>query len=163
VQLLFRYMAMYREEARRAGYEASPDQLGWSIQIYVGETDAIALKEARPHIEAFVNKFLRMPTEMLLPPGYLSLASMKGVMQAKRALSGPARSIETLIEQGTFLCGSPATIAEKLVAYQDQAGFNLLLPGLQFGTLPAELTRKNMTLFAEEVMPKLRERVPQAR
>src|SRR5467141_3845800 len=69
VQLLFRYMALYREEAERAGYQASPDQLGWSVQIYVAESDAIALREARPHIEAFVNKFLRMPTEMLLPPG----------------------------------------------------------------------------------------------
>jgi alkanesulfonate monooxygenase SsuD/methylene tetrahydromethanopterin reductase-like flavin-dependent oxidoreductase (luciferase family) len=162
VQLLFRYMAMYREEARRAGYEPSPDQLGWSIQIYVAESDAVALREARPHIEAFVNKFLRMPTEMLLPPGYLSLASMRGVMQAKRALSGPARSVEQLMEQGTFLCGSPATIAEKLAGFQDQAGFNLLLPGLQFGTLPAELTRKNMTMFATEVMPLLRDRLPQA-
>ncbi len=161
VRLLFRYMAMYREEAQRAGYEASPDQLGWSIQIYVAENDAIALREARPHIEAFVNKFLRMPTEMLLPPGYLSLASMRGVMQAKRALSGPARSVEDLIAQGTFLCGSPATIAEKLAGFQDQAGFNILLPGLQFGTLPAALTRKNTEMFAREVMPSLRDRLPQ--
>jgi alkanesulfonate monooxygenase SsuD/methylene tetrahydromethanopterin reductase-like flavin-dependent oxidoreductase (luciferase family) len=158
---LFRYMAMYREEARKAGYEASPDQLGWSVQIYVGENDAAALREARPHIEAFVNKFLRMPTEMLLPPGYLSMASLKGVMQAKRALSGPARSIETLIEEGTFLCGSAKTVAEKLAAYQDAAGFNILLPGLQFGTLPAELTRANMERFATEVMPALRDRLPQ--
>ncbi len=161
VRLLFRYMAMYREEAQRAGYEASPDQLGWSIQIYVAENDAIALREARPHIEAFVNKFLRMPTEMLLPPGYLSLASMRGVMQAKRALSGPARSVEDLIAQGTFLCGIPATISEKLAGFQDQAGFNILLPGLQFGTLPAALTRKNMEMFAREVMPRLRDRLPQ--
>ena len=161
VRLLFRYMAMYREEAQRAGYEASPDQLGWSIQIYVAENDAIALREARPHIEAFVNKFLRMPTEMLLPPGYLSLASMRGVMQAKRALSGPARSVEDLIAQGTFPCGSPATIAEKLAGFQDQAGFNILLPGLQFGTLPTALTRKNMEMFAREVMPSLRDRLPQ--
>ena len=86
---------------------------------------------------------------------------MRGVMQAKRALSGPARSVEQLIEQGTFLCGSAATVAEKLAGFQDRAGFNILLPGLQFGTLPAELTRKSMQMFAAEVMPLLRDRLPQ--
>ncbi|MBV9523624.1 MAG: LLM class flavin-dependent oxidoreductase, partial [Alphaproteobacteria bacterium] len=160
VTQLFRYMAMYREEARRAGYEASPDQLGWSVQIYIAESDAVAIAEARPHIEAFVNKFLRMPVEMLLPPGYLSLASMRGVMQAKKSLSGPARGIERLMEEGTFICGSPATVAEKLARFQDEAGFNILLPGLQFGTLPADLTRRNMELFARAVMPELRDRLP---
>ena len=41
--------------------------------------------QARPHIEAFYNKFLRMPMEMLLPPGYLSLASLASVGDKARA------------------------------------------------------------------------------
>ncbi|MBR1221398.1 LLM class flavin-dependent oxidoreductase [Bradyrhizobium sp. U87765 SZCCT0131] len=158
--MLYKYMNMYREEARKAGYEPSPDQLGWSIKIYVGETDEIAVREAQPHVEAFVNKFLRMPMEMLLPPGYLSLASMKGVMQAKKGITSGARTIHDLMEQGTFICGSPATVRERLLEIQSKAGFNTVLPGLQFGTLPEHLTRKNTELFAREVMPYLRDAVP---
>jgi hypothetical protein len=51
-------------------------------------------------------------------------------------------------------------VRAKLEEYQDRAGFNYLLPNLQFGTLPAALTRKSMELFAREVMPPLRDRLP---
>ena len=66
-------MALYREQAHRYGYTATPEQLGWAVPIYVADSDQAAYREARPHIENFFNKFARMPQEMLLPPGYLSL------------------------------------------------------------------------------------------
>jgi alkanesulfonate monooxygenase SsuD/methylene tetrahydromethanopterin reductase-like flavin-dependent oxidoreductase (luciferase family) len=152
---LFKYMQAYRDEALRRGYQASPDQLGWSVKIYVAETDEIARREAKPHIEAFANKFMRMPTEVLLPPGYTSIASMKGLMAAKRGIT-TGRSMETMIEDGTFLCGGPQTVIDALARHQAQGGFNIVMAGLQFGTLPAELTRKNTEMFAREVMPALR-------
>ena len=34
-----RFFQMYRDEAEKAGYQASPDQLAWSNTIYVAETD----------------------------------------------------------------------------------------------------------------------------
>ena len=157
VDLLFRYMDMYRQEARKSGYEASDDQLGWAVSAYVGESDASALREARPHVEAFMNKFLRMPMEMLLPPGYLTLASMKGVMQAKKALTGGARTVEQLIEQGVFLCGSPETVRQRIADFQGRARFNTMICNLQFGTLPADLTRQNMDMFARHVLPHLQD------
>jgi alkanesulfonate monooxygenase SsuD/methylene tetrahydromethanopterin reductase-like flavin-dependent oxidoreductase (luciferase family) len=157
VTALARYMQMYRETAEKYGYTATSDQVGWAIPTYVAETDAIAVREARPHIEFFMNKLLRMPAEMLLPPGYLSLQSLKSVMQAKRSLSG-SHTIESLMESGMFLCGSPATLREKLEKYQKEIGFGYLLPALQFGSLPAELTRKNTELYAKEVIPHFRPR-----
>jgi alkanesulfonate monooxygenase SsuD/methylene tetrahydromethanopterin reductase-like flavin-dependent oxidoreductase (luciferase family) len=123
----------------------------------VGETDEIARREAQPHIENFLNKFLRMPKEMLLPPGYLSLKSMIGVMKAKSAIGGK-QTIDDVIDKGMFICGSPETVRQKLESYQKEIGFGHLLTMLQFGTLPAELTRKNMELFAASVMPHLRAR-----
>ena len=155
VAMLAKYMQMYKDKANDHGYEATEDQLGWSVPVYVAETDEIAIREARPHIENFLNKFLRMPKEMLLPPGYLSLQSMMGVMQAKSAIGGK-QTIESVMEKGIFICGSPATVREKLKEYQAQIGFGHLLSLMQFGTLPADLTKKNMELYATEVMPWLR-------
>ena len=114
VTALARYMNMYRETAQHYGYQATSEQVGWAVPTYVAETDEIARREAKPHIEFFLNKLLRMPQEMLLPPGYLSLASMQGVMQAKRALSTGNQTMEDMVEKGVFLCGSPATLREKL-------------------------------------------------
>jgi alkanesulfonate monooxygenase SsuD/methylene tetrahydromethanopterin reductase-like flavin-dependent oxidoreductase (luciferase family) len=153
-------MQGYRDEALRQGYQSSPDQLGWSIKIYVAETDEIARREAKPHIESFANKFLRMPQEMLLPPGYTSLASMKGLINSRKTITGGYRTMEQMLEQGTFICGSPQTVIEQLAEYQRRGGFNLVMAGLHFATLPHELTRKNLELFAREVMPALKGVVP---
>ena len=136
----------------------APEQLGWAVPIYVAETDEIARREAKPHIENLFNKFLRMPQEMLLPPGYLSLASMQGVMQAKRALSTGRQTMEDMVEKGVFLCGSAATLREKLEQYQKEIGFGYLLPAIQFGTLPHELVRKSVELLSKEVIPHFRAR-----
>jgi alkanesulfonate monooxygenase SsuD/methylene tetrahydromethanopterin reductase-like flavin-dependent oxidoreductase (luciferase family) len=157
VKTLARYMAMYRQVAEGYGYEASEDQLGWSVPLYVAETDEIAYREARPHIEAFLNKFLRMPREMLLPPGYTSIKSMMGVMKAKSAIGGQ-QSIDSVLEKGMFICGSPATVRAKLDEYRQEIGFGHLLTLLQFGTLPAELTRKNIEIYASEIIPFFRAR-----
>jgi len=156
VSALAKFMQMYRDQANEYGYEASEEQLGWAIPTYVAETDEKAIQEAKPHIEAFFNKFLRMPVEMLLPPGYLSLKSMAGVMKAKSSLSSAFKSIDDVMEAGMFLCGSPATVREKLEKYQQEIGFGYLLPSIQFGTLPHDLTMKSVELFAKEVIPHFR-------
>ena len=157
VTALARFMGMYREAAERQGYTASDDQLGWQTPVYVAETDEKAYAEAKPHIENFLNKFLRMPVEMLLPPGYLSLASAKGVMQAKKAMTG-RQTIDDVMGKGMFICGSPATVRERIEEYHSQIGFGNFLTSMHFGTLPRELVRKSTTLMAEEVIPYFRKR-----
>ena len=59
-----------------------------------------------------------------------------------------------------FLCGSPATVVETLQKREHDLGFQNLVAMLQFGTLPAELTDKNLRMFAGEVMPKLQASSP---
>lgn len=150
-----RYMNTYRECAERYGYTAQGEQLGWSVPIYVAETDEIARAEAEPHIEAFLNKFLKMPAEMLLPPGFTSRRSLKGMMEARDTLFD-SRNIDAVIKSGMFLCGSPATIRDRIEQHQSDIGFGHLLAILQFGTLPHDLVHKSTTLFAEEVIPHFR-------
>ena len=140
---------------------AAPDQLAWSNTIYVADTDEKAMREAKPHLEALVNRFLKMPVEMLLPPGYTNIESMKRVRAAK--VTGKITSIEDLNNTGVVIVGSPNTVREKLAAYQDLAGFNTSLTKTQFGTLPNDMTRANMTAIAEEILPHFRNRLPQGK
>ena len=151
------FLNMYRQTAADVwGYEAADDRLGWAVPAYVAETDAIARAEAKPHIESLFNKFLRMSNELLLPPGYTSLSSMKKIAQAKRELMGGGNSMERLIEIGMFLCGSPATVIAKLEEAHARTGVEHVCMMGQFGTLPAELTRKNTEIMAREVFPHFR-------
>ncbi len=146
------FFDMYREEARKAGYEATNDQLAWSNTIYVAETDAKARREAAPHMEALANNLLNMSTDMLLPPGYTSIASMKRIRAAKVNI-GSYKTLDDLLDSGVVIMGSPETVRQKLAEYQELAGFNTSLTKTQFGTLPADMTRANMDAIAEEILP----------
>jgi alkanesulfonate monooxygenase SsuD/methylene tetrahydromethanopterin reductase-like flavin-dependent oxidoreductase (luciferase family) len=156
VKSVRKYLEQYRETAARHGYTADDGKLGWAVPIYLADSDAQARREAKLHFENFRNKFLKMPLEMLLPPGYSSIESMKGVAKAKQQVVGDV-SLEIAVDLGMFFCGSPATVREQLAAAWRDMRFGHLLTMLQFGTLPADLTRRNMDHFARDVMPYLRE------
>jgi alkanesulfonate monooxygenase SsuD/methylene tetrahydromethanopterin reductase-like flavin-dependent oxidoreductase (luciferase family) len=150
-----RYLKMYRDTCKGFGYSAADSQLGWAVPVYVAETDEKARDEAKVHFETFRNVFVRMPLEMLLPPGYTSRESLKNVMKAKAQMFGDV-SIDQAIELGLFVCGSPQTVLQSFRNYWNAMRFGNLLVLCQFATLPADLTRRNMELFAREVMPALK-------
>ena len=156
-----KFFQMYRDEAEKAGYTASPDQLAWSNTIYVAETDEKAMREAKPHLEALVNRLLFMPIEMLLPPGYTNFESMDRIRQAK--IVGKPQTIEDLVKAGVVIIGSPNTVREKLAEYQDLAGFNTSLTKTQFGTMPHDMVKANMEAIAQEILPHFRDRLPQGK
>jgi alkanesulfonate monooxygenase SsuD/methylene tetrahydromethanopterin reductase-like flavin-dependent oxidoreductase (luciferase family) len=156
-ELVIRYLTMYRDQARELGYEASGDQLGWAAPVYVADTDARAREEAKAGVETLFNDYLNNPWEMLLPPGYMSMASLKRTIAMRKHLGTRGRmTIDELIGSGTVIVGSPKTVLERIQRVRDATGVNRLVTMLQFGVLPNDLTRRNMEMFASEVMPKLR-------
>ena len=146
----------YRAVAREQGYEASADQLGWAIPMYVAETDEIARREIAPHIEVFFNRFLRSTIELRMPPGYSSIASTKMLIEQKFALRSQQLTCDKLEELGMVIFGSAKTVREKLLARREKMGFGHLIAMLQVSTQPAEQTEKSMRLFASDVLPYLR-------
>ena len=157
--LVARYLNAYRDRAREFGYEPRGEQLGWAVPIYVAETDERAREEAKAPIESLFNEFLNNPWEMLLPPGYTSLGSTKRMMKARAALGTRPKhqTVDALIESGTALIGSPQTVREKIEKMRELTGFKNLVTMLQFGVMTDELAKRNMEMFAGEVMPRLRD------
>jgi alkanesulfonate monooxygenase SsuD/methylene tetrahydromethanopterin reductase-like flavin-dependent oxidoreductase (luciferase family) len=154
-----RYLNMYKETAQSMhGYAAAGSQLGWAVPLYVADTDARAKEEAKAGIESLFNNFLPMPWEMLLPPGYTSNASLKATMKIRTALGSRARNqtVDELMGNGTAVIGSPRTVLEKIERVREQTGLENLIVMPQFGVMPDEFAKRNMELFASEVMPKLR-------
>ena len=156
-QSVLRYLDSYREVAQNLyGYEASSEQIAWCTPAYVAETDAQAMDEARDHIEVMFNKFLpKISQSMFVPPGYMSPSSMKQIFAHKATLRG-GQTIADMVERGVIAVGSPDTVRKILTDRHHQAGFDHLLLMPQFGTLPADLTEKNIRLLATEVIPALK-------
>jgi alkanesulfonate monooxygenase SsuD/methylene tetrahydromethanopterin reductase-like flavin-dependent oxidoreductase (luciferase family) len=151
---------LFREEALKAGYESSPDQLAWSNAIFIRETDAIAQRDIRPHLEAYINEFLTRDPAMMTPPGYSSVASIKRV-RALRGYRNVRQTMEEVLDKGIVIIGSPNTVREKLAMAQDRGKFNISLTKTQFGTMPHQLVKENQIAIAEEILPYFRDRTPQ--
>ncbi len=65
--------------------------------------------------------------------------------------------MDAIVERGYVIIGSPDEVAEQIreVARNLNVGHLMLL--LQFGNMGKELCRYNTKLFAEQVMPKVRD------
>ena len=151
-----RYLNAYREIAeKKYGYTAASDRLAWNLPVYVADTDEKAMAEAKPHLEAMFNLFLSMPTEFLFPPGYTSRESLRRMMQTKGAVFGKSTG-EGLVEKGIAIVGSPDTVRKRFTQYHKELGFGNVVALLHFGTLPADLTERNIRLFCKEVLPALK-------
>jgi alkanesulfonate monooxygenase SsuD/methylene tetrahydromethanopterin reductase-like flavin-dependent oxidoreductase (luciferase family) len=156
-ELVIRYLNTYRDQARKFGYEPEAGQFGWACPVYVAETDERARAEAGRAIETLFNNYLRMPMEMLIPPGYTSFNSMKNFMRMRTTIAtGKLATADELIASGTAVIGSVKTVRAKIEEVRDKTGLGILLPMFQFGVLPDDLAKRNIELFAAEVMPHLR-------
>jgi hypothetical protein len=60
-----------------------------------------------------------------------------------------------MIEEGFVVVGSPATVRERLEAMVKRLNVGHLMVILQFGSMPHGQTKKNIELFAREVLPYL--------
>lgn len=103
------------------------------------------------------NNFLHIPPELLFPPGYTSVNSLKAIMKNRRGTGFERQTSDQLVERGMFIVGSPATVREKIEAAHARTGFQNLVCMIQFGTLPDPLVRKNIQMLTDEVLPKLRQ------
>lgn len=157
-ELVIRYLNMYRDQARQFGYEADGAQLGWAVPVYVADTDEQARSEAGAGIESLFNDYLNNPWEMLLPPGYTSLPSMLRTIKLRKSLGSGARrqTVDDLVDSGTAVIGSPKTVRDAIARVRDATGLKRLVTMLQFGVMPDDLARRNMEMFASEVMPHFR-------
>jgi len=151
-----RNLNAYREQAGAFGYEASPDQCGWAAPVYIADTEEQAIEEARAGIESLFNDYLTLPIQMLLPPGYTSIESVKKMMNLRKGVGIAYQTIERLVELGTALVGTPDNVRQRIEQMQETAGLGVFVPMLQFGTLDDRSARRNMERFAAEVMPSFR-------
>ncbi len=146
-----------REKAQtEEGYDPPPEQIGWMLPIYVAETDELARQEAAHHVQYLFGWLSKRPREFTLPPGYISAQSMVRGLEVAGTKTGTSRSFEDLQNLGIICFGSPETVRQRLAEAHRRLGYGRLIGLLHFGSLPHELTVKNMTLFAKEVLPYIR-------
>ena len=150
------YFDQYRAAAEESGYTASPYQMGHLLPIYVAETDERAREEAAEHVLWLYHRGLRIPLNMLFPPGYVTHQSMRHILSIADELDYANMSFDDFNARGYCVVGSVETVKQRLVESIGKLGYGILLSLLQIGDMPHYRTIKNMELFATEVMPYLK-------
>jgi alkanesulfonate monooxygenase SsuD/methylene tetrahydromethanopterin reductase-like flavin-dependent oxidoreductase (luciferase family) len=159
IDVFERYFSMFRDACEAEGYTADPLQAGWLLPIYVAETDEQARKEYEEHLWYFVKRLL--PGITIQPPGYTSARSLGSILKSAGKFMLNVETWEQIIEGRYAIVGSPDTVADTLIDSLQRLGTGNLLGLFQLGSLPHDLTVKNMRLFSEKVMPKLRAQFPE--
>jgi alkanesulfonate monooxygenase SsuD/methylene tetrahydromethanopterin reductase-like flavin-dependent oxidoreductase (luciferase family) len=152
----------YREAVAAAGRRYEPELLGWLTTVYVSDTDDHAVEEAAPHLAYFQQALAAGfvgPGKVWMPPGYIDPPALVQFLGELRAMVESPRSSDPkeAMWKRSPLIGSPQTVRERLLAHVKELGIGTVLSLLQFGSLPADLTSKSMQLYAEEVVPFVRE------
>ncbi|MFZ0667709.1 MAG: LLM class flavin-dependent oxidoreductase, partial [Acidimicrobiales bacterium] len=154
IDVFERMFGMLRQACEREGYETAPEQLGWLVPIFVAETDEEARRKYEDHFWYFVRRLL--PGINISPPGYTSVKSVENILKGGSSFALNLDTWEQVVRGRYAIVGSPDTVAGILSEEVERLGVGNLLGLFQLGTLGAQDTRRNLELFATEVMPRLR-------
>ncbi len=146
----------YRERLAHHGHEVTPNKVAIGVMAYVAESDARAEEEFLPHVMYFFENALRTTPRYLNPPGYVTVPEFRKRIQAAD-VHGSA-NWDDLVAINRIVAGTPEKVADAIGGWIEESGANRLTLNLTLGDMPHWKVVKNTTLFAEEVIPRLRAR-----
>jgi len=151
----------YWELADEEGRESNPYRLAFLQVGAVAETDERAEREYGKHLEAHYRSGIgAIPHTSMAVPGYAEPAAVEAMLRGGGGHGMLARmktaTYRDIVESQVAIVGSPASVADQIGEFVREFRIGNLLVMLQNGSMPRELTEKNISLFAEEVLPRLR-------
>jgi alkanesulfonate monooxygenase SsuD/methylene tetrahydromethanopterin reductase-like flavin-dependent oxidoreductase (luciferase family) len=154
-------MDKFWEFSAKNGHDANPYRTGFLQLVAVSETDEQAERDYYEHIRYFYDKTQHVAPEFT-PPGHQDYPSMVNTIRNQVSQVNSVRSripqfkFRDFVDNQMVIAGSPATVREQLAESIRSLRVGNLMVLLQIGSMPHELTLKNIHLFCTEVLPYLR-------
>jgi alkanesulfonate monooxygenase SsuD/methylene tetrahydromethanopterin reductase-like flavin-dependent oxidoreductase (luciferase family) len=145
-----RDQALYREVQVAHGHKPSP-RLYLMREIYVGESDARARDEARPYLLQYWelwNRYTQFTQGGRLPDSY--------DFWRRQAPMLHAMDFDQIVANDMVVLGSPATVADTILRIAGQLDLMGLAMIFKLGAMPYDMVERSMSLFGEEVVPRIR-------
>ncbi|GBD13259.1 2,5-diketocamphane 1,2-monooxygenase [bacterium HR24] len=151
----------YWARVQEKGKDMNPYRLGFLQLVVVSETDARAEEEYAEHVEYFYHKCLHIAPEFAFPPGHHDWESLVHMVR-RGGFGGLSMNLREMgyrdfVNQGCVIAGSPETVRDQLREMAKRLRVGNLMVLLHIGSMPHELTLKNIDLFAREVLPHIRD------
>ena len=139
----------FRETYRKAKPAGPRPRVALMRQIYVGESDKKAYDESKEHWIYFWHRV--GGGRAYGGYGNENLANITREERKKELLD-----VDNAIREGSFICGSPETVAAQIQKIAREAGADTFLGEFTFGALEHEKVMPSLKRFAERVMPELK-------
>ena len=155
----------YWERVAARGKDESPYRAAFAQIIAVADTDADAERLYAEHILYFFNRCLHVYPGFADAPGYRTIKTIQS--GALSQLSEDMQKVFTkltwkdLVEGGYVIAGSPETVRQRMEEMIRGLRVGHVFCLFHSGNMPDEKTRHSTKLFAERVMPHLRELWPE--
>jgi alkanesulfonate monooxygenase SsuD/methylene tetrahydromethanopterin reductase-like flavin-dependent oxidoreductase (luciferase family) len=146
-----------RQRAASYGNTMRPDQFPLQTWVYVAETQEQAEREFIGHFQRFFEDFARTTPQYLAPPGYLSIDQLKMRAAMADKMHG-GFDFEAISKSFFIAVGTPERVANQMGEWSVKMKTTHFNNVMHVADMPHWKTVKNLTLFAEEVMPRLRSR-----
>ena len=151
----------YWERVAKRGKDESPYRAAFAQIICVADTDAEAERLYAEHCLYFFNRCLHVFPPFADPAGYRTMATSKyGALAQLTAARQKIRENLTwkqLVEERFIIAGSPETVRQQLEECIKGLHIGHLFCLFHNGNMPDWKTRHSSKLFAEKVMPHLRD------
>jgi alkanesulfonate monooxygenase SsuD/methylene tetrahydromethanopterin reductase-like flavin-dependent oxidoreductase (luciferase family) len=154
-----RLFERYRQKAREAGKpEPGPDRFAYLLLVYVGESEEQAQRDGRG-LEFYLR--MRQRRGFWFPPGHSPVeATARGWVPGMKD-AGPGGAVklswEDYQERGIAVVGTPEKVIKRLRQLYDQTGVGNLLMMMHAGDMSNAVVMRSQKLFAQEVLPAIRE------
>ena len=160
-------------DAYRAGYVAAgrpapaADRFGYLGLVAVASNEAKARERAEV-VASYLRSSAIVAPQFRNPPGYLSIEDNMRMLRGEtrqrsktkdgRFIDMHSASVQDLIDAAIMFAGTPDQVYDQIVAFCEYCGGmgNLLMMG-HAGPMSHDDTVDNLTLFAKEVLPRLKD------
>lgn len=153
----------FNERLKARKREPNPFQSAFLQFVGVANSRAEARELYGEAADYFYNRCLHTDPAYANPPGYTTEATVRArigsqVMQAAEASRRQLRNDTShIFDAGHVVIGSPDEVAETLRTVCKDMNVGHLMLLLHFGNMSAQLTRYNTDLFAQKVLPQIRD------
>jgi alkanesulfonate monooxygenase SsuD/methylene tetrahydromethanopterin reductase-like flavin-dependent oxidoreductase (luciferase family) len=154
----------YWDRVAKRGKDESPYRGAFAQIICVGETDSEAEDLYSEHVRYFFNRCLHVYAGFGDPPGYRTIKTLKaGILSQMREdmlNKFPTLTWKDLVDDRYVIAGSPTTVRQQMEEMIKGLHIGHVFCLFHNGNMPDWKTRHSSKLFAERVMPHLRDQWP---
>lgn len=146
------------------GKDDSPYRGGFAQIICVADSDQEAEELYAEHILYFYNRCLHVYPGFSDPPGYRTIKTIKAgklnQLRAENLKKFANLTWKDVVDDGMVIAGSPETVRERMEYMIKTLRIGTVFCLFHMGDMPDWKTRRSTKLFAEKVMPALRDLWP---